>query len=139
MLRKKQISLYPVYPGVINQLLALNFKVYELPKEEGNTLANESYLEIGNAKHYLIFNRNLVKTSITKEEPLHIADAKAKEAMTNAILQSIANAYMTGYQQKPELVNGVIDVTLNTQKLRIVYLPSTALLTIIALEGGIIT
>lgn len=136
---KKHTSLYPVYPGVVTMLLNYGYKVYELPKEEAALLANDSYVELGASKHYFVFNRGLVKPGLSFEEPLHVVDSKARTALTDIVLQSINSAYMTGYQEKPPLVNGIVDVTLDTQKLRIVYLPSTALLSILTTEGGIIT
>jgi hypothetical protein len=136
---KKQTALYPVYPGVVTMLLKYGYKVYELPKDEANSLAADSFIPVGCSKHYFVFNKSLIKQGLSFEEPLHVVDAKAKQSLTDIILQSINNAYMTGYQEKPDLINGIVDVTLDTQKLRIIYLPSTAMLSIIATDGGIIT
>ncbi len=136
---KKHTALYPVYPGVVTMLLNYGYKVYELPKEEAAQLAKDSYISIGASKHYFVFNKSLVKPGLSLEEPLHVVDAKARTALADIVLQSINSAYMTGYQEKPPLVNGVVDVTLDTQKLRIIYLPSTALLSILTTDGGIIT
>jgi hypothetical protein len=123
---------YSPEPLIVDSIKKYGYQVTRLPREVTDMMSNGAYLDPVKVQYFTVFSPNLFVRAISKEEPTNIVNKKAQDQMLQTVGLAIKTAYMTPFQDVVQTTMEVIDVTLDMQRLRIVFMPTSSLLAVIS-------